>query len=133
MGESAEPADYAIAGGILKVIRDADAATWQSHVNWVSDGLVGSARRGFAFNTLSLDSDSDRRRTDLHYVAPPQILAAATTGFGLHVVLLKDYGLWEFKRVARQPSQTASPNPLRPYPAPLNSIQRRPSNSNTPG
>ncbi len=131
--ETTETADYAIASGILNVIRGADAGAWQAYVDGVIDGLARSSRRGFAFNMLSLDSDPERRRPDLHYADPAAMLAAMVARHGRHVAVLQDYGLWEFTMVVRHPSHTARPMPDRPYPAPLNSSQRRPSNSNTPG
>lgn len=112
--ESPEPADYAIASGILNVIRGADAATWQAYVEGVIEGLARSSCRGFAFNMLSLNSDPERRRPDLHYADPAAMLAAMIARHGRHAAVLQDYGLWEFTLLVRHPSQTASPKPVAP-------------------
>ncbi len=111
---SAEVADYAIASGILNVIRGADTAAWRSHVDGVIDGLARSSRRGFAFNMLSLHSDPARRRADLHYADPAATLAAMVARHGRDVAVLQDYGLWEFTVIIRHPSHTASPKPVAP-------------------
>lgn len=112
--ESPEPADYAIASGILNVIRGADASAWQAYVDGVIEGLARSSRRGFAFNMLSLNSDPERRRPDLHYADPAAMLAAMIARHGRHAAVLQDYGLWEFTLLVRHPSQTASPKPVAP-------------------
>ncbi len=112
--ESPEPADYAIASGILNVIRGADASAWQAYVDAVIEGLARSSRRGFAFNMLSLNSDPERRRPDLHYADPAAMLAAMIARHGRHAAVLQDYGLWEFTLLVRHPSQTASPKPVAP-------------------
>lgn len=112
--ESAEAADYAIASGILNVIRGADPTAWQAYVDGVIEGLARASRRGFAFNMLSLNSDPERRRADLHYADPAAMLAAMIARHGRHAAVLQDYGLWEFTMIVRHPSQTASPNPVAP-------------------
>ncbi len=99
--ESSEAADYAIASGILNVIRGADPAAWQGYVDAVIEGLARSSRRGFAFNMLSLNSDPDRRRADLHYADPAAMLAAMIARHGRHAAVLQDYGLWEFTLIQR--------------------------------
>lgn len=99
--ESPEVADYAIASGILNVIRGADAAAWTGYVDGVIEGLARASRRGFGFNMLSLNSDPDRRRADLHYADPAAMLAAMIARHGRHAAVLQDYGLWEFTLVLR--------------------------------
>jgi SAM-dependent methyltransferase len=112
--ESPEPVDYAIASGILNVIRGADHGAWAAHVEAVIEGLARASRRGFAFNMLSLHSDPDRRRADLHYADPAATLAAIVARHGHHAAVLQDYGLWEFTVILRHPSHTASPMPVAP-------------------
>ncbi|MEI7713642.1 MAG: hypothetical protein WCI94_19570, partial [Rhodospirillales bacterium] len=59
------------------------------------------AGAGFGFNMLSLSSDPDKRRPDLHYASPTDTLDFCLTRFGRHVALLQDYGLWEFTILVR--------------------------------
>jgi len=108
------PADYAVGGGILNVIRGADTGAWAAHVDTVITTLARSARRGFGFNMLSLNSDPERRRPDLFYADPVAVLGCMIQRYGRHVALLQDYGLWEFTVLVRHSSHTASPNPVAP-------------------
>jgi SAM-dependent methyltransferase len=103
-----EPIDYAVASGVFNVIRGADSTTWARHVEVTIAKLARSARRGFGFNLLSLNSDPERRRADLHYADPPAMLAAMIARYGRHVALLQDYGLWEFTLLVRHPPNSAA-------------------------
>jgi SAM-dependent methyltransferase len=112
---AAEPVDYAIGSGILNVIRGADAQAWARYVEATIDALAAASTRGFGFNMLSLNSDPERRRADLHYADPAAMLAQCLARFGRHAAVLQDYGLWEFTLLMRHPpSQTASPKPVAP-------------------
>ncbi len=108
-------ADYAIGSGIMNVIRGASPTAWAAYVESTIEALARAGTKGFGFNMLSLNSDADRRRADLHYADPPTTLATCIARYGRHVALLQDYGLWEFTLLVRQPaSQTASPKPVAP-------------------
>jgi SAM-dependent methyltransferase len=110
-----DAADYAIGSGILNVMRGAGPAAWAVHVQSTIAALHAAGRRGFGFNMLSLNSDPERRRPDLHYGDPPAVLADCLARYGRHVAVLQDYGLWEFTVLVRKPSsQTAMPNPVAP-------------------
>ncbi|GAC1347693.1 MAG: hypothetical protein NVSMB18_33490 [Acetobacteraceae bacterium] len=110
-----EPADYAIGSGILNVRRGATPDAWAGYVQATIDTLARAGRCGFGFNMLSLSSDPERRRPDLHYADPAATMASCIARYGRHVAVLQDYGLWEFTLLVRQPgSQTASPKPLAP-------------------
>jgi SAM-dependent methyltransferase len=98
-----ETRDYAIASGILNVRRGADPDSWAAYVDTVIDTLARHARLGFGFNMLSLSSDPEKRRADLHYGSPTGILELCLRRFGRHVALLQDYGLWEFTVLVRHP------------------------------
>lgn len=112
------PCDYAIASGILNVRRGADARAWAAYVEGIIGTLAAGGRRGFGFNMLSLSSDPEKRRADLHYACPAATMRMCLDRFGRHVAVLQDYGLWEFTALVRQvppqPSQTASPMPAAP-------------------
>jgi len=106
--------DFAIASGIFNVRRGADAASWASHVDATIDKLAHLGRCGFGFNMLSMSSDPERRREDLHYVDPVTMLRTCLERYGRQVAILQDYGLWEFTVLVRHSSQTASPKPAAP-------------------
>ena len=103
-----ELVDYAIGSGILNVIRGADPTTWERYVEATIETLAKTARRGFGFNMLSLNSDPERRRADLYYADPPTALAAMIARYGRNVALLQDYGLWEFTLLVRHPVEQAA-------------------------
>jgi SAM-dependent methyltransferase len=108
-------ADYAVGSGILNVMRGSAPEVWADYVSGAIDALARAGRRGFGFNMLSLNSDPERRRPDLHYADPPATLADCIARFGRHVALLQDYGLWEFTVLVRHgSSQTAMPKPVAP-------------------
>ena len=99
--EPPEARDYAIASGILNVRRGADPAAWAAYVDGVIETLARCGRRGFGFNMLSLSSDPEKRRADLHYESPVAMLDRCLARFGRHVAVLQDYGLWEFTLLVR--------------------------------
>jgi SAM-dependent methyltransferase len=108
-------ADYAVGSGIMNVMRGGSAVEWSNYVDATISALHAAARKGFGFNMLSLISDADRRRADLHYADPSRVLSDCFARYGRHIAMLQDYGLWEFTVVIRHPSsQTASPNPVAP-------------------
>jgi SAM-dependent methyltransferase len=103
----AEPdaaADFAIASGIFNVKGDVPNAIWTRYIRQTIDVLAGAGRRGFAFNVLSLSSDPDRRRSNLYYADPADMLAYCLSHYGRSVALLQDYGLYEFTIVVRHHS-----------------------------
>jgi SAM-dependent methyltransferase len=100
----AEPdgvADFAIASGIFNVKGDVPSEIWAGYVRRIIASLARAGRRGFAFNMLSLSSDLDRRRQDLYYGDPADMLAHCLSHYGRSVALLQDYGLYEFTVVVR--------------------------------
>lgn len=95
------PADHAIASGVLNVRNEASDADWAAYVEDVIGTLARAGRRGFGFNMLSLSSDPERRRANLHYADPAATLRHCLDRYGRHVALLQDYGLWEFTVLVR--------------------------------
>jgi SAM-dependent methyltransferase len=97
-----EEADYAIGSGILNVMRGSTPEAWGDYVRVTVDGLHAAGRRGFGFNMLSLISDPERRRADLFYGNPADMLTDCMAQYGRRVALLQDYGLWEFTMLVRR-------------------------------
>ena len=102
----AEPADFAVASGIFNVRGETVPDVWARHVEATVDLLAKAGRQGFGFNLLSLSSDPERRRPDLYYADPVAMLAHCLAGYGRHVALLQDYGLYEFTIVVRHEALT---------------------------
>ena len=94
-------ADFAIASGIFNVVRGSNAASWERYVASTIDMLAAGSRIGFGFNMLSLNSDPEKRRDDLHYGDPIATLDGLIARHGRHVAFLQDYGLWEFTVLVR--------------------------------
>ena len=94
-------ADFAIASGIFNVKGGVHDEAWTRYIRQTIDVLARAGRRGFAFNVLSLSSDPGRRRPNLHYADPAEMLAYCLSRYGRSVALLQDYGLYEFTVVVR--------------------------------
>ena len=100
--EPADVADFAIASGIFNVKGEISDASWTPYVYQTLDVLAHAGRRGFAFNLLSLSSDPERRRPNLYYADPADLLSYCLSRYGRSVALLEDYGLYEFTIVVRE-------------------------------
>jgi SAM-dependent methyltransferase len=99
--EPAEIADFAIASGIFNVKGDVLSRLWTGYVHQTIDVLAHAGRRGFAFNVLSMSSDPDRRRPNLYYADPAEMLTHCLSRYGRSVALMQDYGLYEFTMIVR--------------------------------
>jgi SAM-dependent methyltransferase len=99
--EPADVADFAIASGIFNVKGDVPSEVWAGYVRQIIASLARAGRRGFAFNMLSLSSDPVRRRPNLYYADPADMLAHCLSRYGWSIALLQDYGLYEFTVLVR--------------------------------
>jgi SAM-dependent methyltransferase len=99
--EPAGSADFVTASGLFNVKGNVPVETWVRYVRDTIDVLARAGQRGFAFNVLSLSSDPDRRRPDLYYAAPAEMLSHCLARYGRAVALLQDYGLYEFTVIVR--------------------------------
>jgi SAM-dependent methyltransferase len=99
--DPAEAADFAIASGIFNVKGSVTGDIWTRYVHRNIDILAHTGRRGFGFNVLSKSSDPDRRRSDLYYADPVEMLCHCLSRYGRSVALLQDYGLYEFTILVR--------------------------------
>jgi SAM-dependent methyltransferase len=99
--EPTEPGDFAVASGIFNVKGAMSNQVWTSYVKRTIDSLSRAGSLGFAFNVLSLSSDPERRRANLFYADPPEMLGYCLSRYGRSVALLQDYGLFEFTIIVR--------------------------------
>jgi SAM-dependent methyltransferase len=99
--EPTETADFAIASGIFNVKGDVPTEAWAQYVQQTIATLARAGQQGFAFNVLSRSSDPDRRRANLYYADPAEMLAYCLSRYGRSVALMQDYGLYEFTVVVR--------------------------------
>ena len=96
---SAEPdevADYGLASGIFNVRLGRSDAEWFDYLQTTLDVLDRTSSRGFAFNCLTSYSDEDKKRDYLYYADPCRLFDLCKRRYSRHVLLLHDYGLYEF-------------------------------------
>ena len=96
------PHDYVVASGIFNVKLETPAAAWHDHVLVTLDRLNALARRGFAFNLLSLYSDPEKRQERLYYGDPRELFDRCQRLYSPRVALLHDYPLYEFTILVRR-------------------------------
>lgn len=66
-------ADYSVAPGIFNVKLDKTDFDWSFFLQNTLQQMDNASKLGFAFNILSSDYDSKRRRTDLYYADPSKL------------------------------------------------------------
>lgn len=94
--------DYAVASGVLNVKQGADDADWAAYVHETIADLSSLGTRGFGFNALTLYSDVEKRRPDLHYADPLALFDHCKRTYSRFVTLLHDYPLYEFTILVRR-------------------------------
>jgi SAM-dependent methyltransferase len=94
--------DYTVASGIFNVKLQASDDEWHAYAVDVVDRIAKLSRRGFAFNVLTLYSDPERRRPDLHYADPLYWFDHCKRTISSRVALLHDYPLYEFTILVTQ-------------------------------
>lgn len=97
-----ETASYTVASGVFNVKQQASEEEWLSYLRHCLDQMHSVSRRGFAFNVLTRDSDSDRRERRLYYADPVTMLRYCQRSYSRWVALLQDYGLYEMTVVVRR-------------------------------
>ncbi len=95
-------ADYSIASGIFNVRLSQTESNWQSYIERTLDLLDQSSRYGFAFNCLTLYSDSEKMKEYLHYANPCELFDLCKRRYSPNVSLLHDYALYEFTILVRK-------------------------------
>lgn len=95
-------ADFAVASGIFNLKGETTNERWKAYVLETIDVLASCGRRGFGFNILSLCSDPEKRRPDLYYADPVEMLDYCLKRFGRSVALLQDYGQYDFTVIVRR-------------------------------
>ena len=97
-----EPADYVVASGLFNLRLDVGDDAWRDYVVETIRSFDRLSRSGFAFNMLTIYSDSDRMRDDLYYADPPFFFDLCKRSFSRNVALLHDYDLYEFTILVRK-------------------------------
>jgi len=97
-----EPADFAVASGVLNVKQGATEDAWAAYVWETIADLAALGTRGFAFNALTSYSDPEKRRADLYYADPLVLFDRCKRQYSRWVTLLHDYPLYEFTIIVRR-------------------------------
>ena len=97
-----EKADYGIASGIFNVRLGRSDAEWWDYFKATLDVLDQTSQQGFAFNCLTVYSDSDKMRDYLYYADPCALFDLCKRRSSRHIALLHDYGLYEFTILVRK-------------------------------
>jgi len=85
-----------LASGIFNVRLGRSDAEWFDYLQTTLDVLDRTSSLGFAFNCLTSYSDEDKKRDYLYYADPCRLFDLCKRRYSRHVVLLHDYGLYEF-------------------------------------
>jgi SAM-dependent methyltransferase len=94
-------ADFAVASGIFNVKLATPTDEWRRYVVETIGDLARLGTKGIAFNALTAHADQDRKRDDLFYADPAELLDHCLRRYSRDVVLRHDYGLYEFTVVVR--------------------------------
>lgn len=97
-----EAADYSIASGIFNVRLGRSDNEWRYYLEATLDSLNRTSELGFAFNCLTSYSDVDKMRDCLYYADSCVLFDLCKRRYSKNVVLLHDYGLYEFTILVRK-------------------------------
>ena len=93
--------DVTVASGIFNVRLSTPVEDWIKYMHATIGDLASLSRRGFGFNVLTSYSDADKRRPDLYYADPRDVLDYCLGRWPRRVALIHDYGLYEFTVTVR--------------------------------
>jgi SAM-dependent methyltransferase len=95
------PADFTVASGVFNVKLETPEPEWRRYVLEMIREIAGLSITGMAFNALTSHTDPGRRRPDLYYADPGELLDHCLRTCSRDVVLLHDYELYEFTVLVR--------------------------------
>lgn len=95
-------ADYGVASGIFNVRLGRSDDEWMLYLETTLGALDRTSRFGFAFNCLTSYSDKDKMCDYLYYANPCVLFDLCKRRYSRNVVLLHDYGLYEFTILVRK-------------------------------
>jgi SAM-dependent methyltransferase len=107
------PADFTIASGVFNVKLDTPEEDWRRYVLEMIGEIAGLSNRGMAFNALTSHTDPGRRRPDLYYCDPAELLDHCLRTYSRDVYLAHDYELYEFTVAVRLDGRTPAAQPAR--------------------
>ena len=93
--ESIQSADYIICSGVFNKKMGYSKERWSDYLNFNISRLFELTKNSLIFNILTTKSDPDKRRDDLYYADPGQLLNFCLN-FTDNISLRHDYGLYDF-------------------------------------
>lgn len=94
--------DYVIASGIFNVKLENTEEDWLNYILETITKINESAKKGFAFNVLTMYSDKKYMKEHLYYADPLYFFDYCKKHFSKNVALLHDYNLYEFSIIVRK-------------------------------
>jgi SAM-dependent methyltransferase len=94
-------ANFTVASGVFNVRLQTPLRDWSDYVFETLEEIARMSTTGFAFNALTSHTDPGRRRDDLFYADPSELLAHCLRRYSRDVALLHDYELYEFTVLVR--------------------------------
>jgi hypothetical protein len=95
------PRRFTVASGVFNVREEASDAAWWDYIVRTLDELTALSTIGFSCNFLTSHSDADRKRSDLYYADPSEILRFCLVRYPRRVAVVHDYPLYEFTLLVR--------------------------------
>lgn len=95
------PRDFTVASGIFNVRETTGDEAWWAYVTRTLADIASVSKKGFSSNFLTSYSDADRKRPDLFYPDPSDVLRYCLATFSRRAVILHDYPLYEFTVLVR--------------------------------
>jgi SAM-dependent methyltransferase len=97
-----ENVDFTVASGIFNVRQTNSSAKWREHIITTLDNINRYSKKGFAFNCLTMFSDTPKMKANLYYADPCFFFEYCKNNYSRNVALLHDYELYEFTIIVRR-------------------------------
>jgi hypothetical protein len=98
---SVTPRRFTVASGIFNVREQTGDAEWWDYIVRTLDDLAALSTEAFSCNFLTSHSDADRKRADLYYADPSELLRFCLQRYSRRAAVLHDYPLYEFTLMVR--------------------------------
>lgn len=102
--ETLQTATYVAASGIFNVNMDESQEAWTAHVYETLDQMNQLSEQNFSFKYITLYSDAERMRPNLHYADPCTLFHHCKSNYARNIALLHDYNLYDFTLLVRKES-----------------------------
>ncbi len=97
-----KPADYTIASGIFNLRYGMTTENWTQYMLDTLAIMHKNSHKGFAFNALTMYSDPEYMKEELHYSDPLFLFDYCKKNFAKDVALLHDYNQYDFTILVRK-------------------------------